>query len=277
MGLILVADDDPSIRDIISRTLVAAGHEVVTEVDGAGALSRAQEIRPDVIVMDWMMPEMTGVNVCRAIRQIDPIHDTYIVISSAMTQADRVREAIEAGADDFMAKPFSPADLVKRIDAVLPAGSARHDHPAPSSPQVLVCAADGNVRADLAAAVATSGGQPIEVAEASELSQVGSEPDILLAIIADMSDVQTVQAVELVRRVDPEVPVILYLTPRERGHLGALPQQTSFMPVGDLQLLAAAAERAIARRTNIWADPPQATSSGSGDPGSAQGHAHQDR
>jgi CheY-like chemotaxis protein len=115
MARILVADDDPSIRDIIARKLTAAGHEVVAEADGAAVLATAKTMAPDIIILDWMMPELTGVEVCRAVRSLPELARVHIIVTSAMSQRDRVRQALGAGADDFLAKPFNPNELRKLI------------------------------------------------------------------------------------------------------------------------------------------------------------------
>jgi DNA-binding response OmpR family regulator len=112
---ILIADDDPAMGDVMSRKLASAGHEVHIERDGTAALEWARNFTPEVVIVDWMMPGMSGVQICKVLRRSPGLTDTRVVVVSGLSQQDRRREAFEAGADDFMAKPFDVNDLVKRV------------------------------------------------------------------------------------------------------------------------------------------------------------------
>ncbi len=119
MSRILVVDDDPDIRALVALTLRRAGHDVHTANDGEAALAAAEELRPDLVAMDWMMPRLTGVEVCEALRARPHLATMGIVLMSARSQdADRQR-ALAAGADDYLLKPFRSREVVKRVDAVL--------------------------------------------------------------------------------------------------------------------------------------------------------------
>lgn len=112
---ILVVDDDPSLREVVRFALENAGFEPVEARDGKDALEKFKQSEPDLIVLDIMMPEMDGNDVCRAIRQTSSV--PIIFLSSRDDEIDRVL-GLELGGDDYMTKPFSPRELVARIKAV---------------------------------------------------------------------------------------------------------------------------------------------------------------
>jgi DNA-binding response OmpR family regulator len=116
---VLVADDDPSMRDVICRKLKAAGHEVTAEDDGTAVLATAESAVPDVMVLDWMMPGLTGVEVCRAVRALPGMERVHIIVTSAMSQSDRAHDAIAAGADDYLPKPFDLNELRDMVAAAV--------------------------------------------------------------------------------------------------------------------------------------------------------------
>jgi len=115
-GKILVADDEASIRQIVEARLKMAGYEVVTAGDGEEAIERFRIERPDLIVLDIMMPRVDGLQVCREIRKQDTT--PIIMLTAKGDIADRIH-ALEMGADDYVIKPFSPRELEARIKAVL--------------------------------------------------------------------------------------------------------------------------------------------------------------
>lgn len=101
-------------------------------------MSTAKSMVPDVLVLDWMMPELSGIEVCRAVRALPGLSRVHIIVTSAMNQPDRVRTALGAGADDFLAKPFHPNELRKLIeDELAPPAPA---NPALSYSEALVAA-----------------------------------------------------------------------------------------------------------------------------------------
>jgi diguanylate cyclase (GGDEF)-like protein len=112
---VLVADDAADVRQLARMSLTAAGFTVAEAVDGATALAAARRLRPDCVVLDVRMPDMTGIEVCRALRS-DPrtAACTIVMLTSRADAADKA-EAFSAGADDYIVKPFAPRDLVARV------------------------------------------------------------------------------------------------------------------------------------------------------------------
>ena len=113
---ILVADDDPHLREVVRYTLVQAGFEVIEARDGKEALEKIRARAPTLLVLDIMMPELDGLEVCRAVRKEHPF--PIVFLSSRDDELDRVL-ALELGGDDFVPKPFSPRELLARVKAVL--------------------------------------------------------------------------------------------------------------------------------------------------------------
>lgn len=113
---ILIVDDDPSIRDVLKFTLDKAGYDVTEATNGAEALVRFKEKSPDLMVLDILMPEMDGTDVCKEIRKHSNI--PIIFLTSLDEEADRII-GLELGGDDYITKPFSPRELLARVKAVL--------------------------------------------------------------------------------------------------------------------------------------------------------------
>lgn len=108
---VLIADDSAVPRLILERTLAALGHETASAVDGADALARLQTFPAEVVLSDWLMPNMDGIELCRQIRVAEADHYTYFVLLTAMTEVEHVITAMAAGADDFMVKPLERTAL----------------------------------------------------------------------------------------------------------------------------------------------------------------------
>ncbi|MEM7641727.1 MAG: response regulator transcription factor [Pseudomonadota bacterium] len=113
---ILVVDDDPRLREIVSVALTRAGFGVVTAADGRMALTHAGRERPDLIVLDVGLPEMDGFEVCRKVRAQGDV--PILFLTAHDDEIDRIL-GLELGADDYVTKPFSPRELVARIRAIL--------------------------------------------------------------------------------------------------------------------------------------------------------------
>ncbi len=113
---ILVVDDDPQIREVLSVALDRAGFRTVTARDGAEGLSRAQSARPDLVVLDIGLPEMDGLALCRAIRADSEL--PILFLTARDDEVDRIL-GLEMGGDDYVTKPFSPRELVARVRAIL--------------------------------------------------------------------------------------------------------------------------------------------------------------
>jgi two-component system alkaline phosphatase synthesis response regulator PhoP len=117
--LILVADDDPDILALARFSLADCGYEVVTAVNGEDALELALARRPDVAVLDVHMPGLTGPEVASRIRQVESISDTAVILFSAAALDTDVSRYREAGADQFLRKPFQLRQLVETVESVL--------------------------------------------------------------------------------------------------------------------------------------------------------------
>jgi two-component system, OmpR family, response regulator len=129
MPKILLIDDDSRIRDVIRFALAREGFAVIEAEDGAQGLSLAEKEAPDLIVLDIMMPELDGTEVCRRLRRTSQV--PIIFLSSRDEEIDRVL-GLELGGDDYVSKPFSPRELVARVKAVLRRVGAERPHPEPA-------------------------------------------------------------------------------------------------------------------------------------------------
>ncbi len=116
---ILVADDEEDIRDILEYNLSKEGYTVVTAVDGEDALAKAKKTHPTLLILDVMMPKMSGVDVCAELREIPDFKNTIITFLTARDDDFSQITCYEAGGDDFMSKPIKPKVLVTRIKALL--------------------------------------------------------------------------------------------------------------------------------------------------------------
>jgi two-component system, OmpR family, KDP operon response regulator KdpE len=137
MTRILVVDDEPNLLRALRINLQARHYEIVTAVDGAGALRSADSDKPDLIVLDLGLPDMDGVDVIRELRVWSPV--PIVVLSGRADSHDKV-DALDAGADDYVTKPFSLEELLARVRAV---GRRRGDQPTPATVDI------GQYRVDL--------------------------------------------------------------------------------------------------------------------------------
>ena len=119
MARILIAEDEPDIRELVAFTLRFAGHEVTATSNGEEAYHKAQELIPDLIMMDVRMPKMTGYDACRAMKLIPSLKDIPVVFLSAKGQDSEIQTGLEAGAEEYLLKPFAPDQLVERVKAIL--------------------------------------------------------------------------------------------------------------------------------------------------------------
>jgi len=127
---VLVVDDEPTIVEVVSGYLRRAGFEVETAADGAAAIAGALRNPPDLIVLDLMLPEINGMEVMRILRDVEKIDSAVIMLTSKSEEADRLL-GLRRGADDYVVKPFSPAELVARVEAVLRRTAAEPEDGAP--------------------------------------------------------------------------------------------------------------------------------------------------
>jgi DNA-binding response OmpR family regulator len=116
---ILVADDDQDILELVAFRLERAGYEVLTAGDGEQALAAAREHRPALAVLDVMMPKLTGYDVVKAMRADEGTSRIPVILLTARVQEADVSRGFEAGADDYIRKPFSPQELRARVEAIL--------------------------------------------------------------------------------------------------------------------------------------------------------------
>ena len=117
-GSVLVVDDEPTIAEVVARYLERAGYRTRVAADGAAAIEAAAQQRPDLVVLDLMLPRIDGLEVMRRLREQDRERIAVILLTAKSEEADRVI-GLRLGADDYVVKPFSPAELVARVDAVL--------------------------------------------------------------------------------------------------------------------------------------------------------------
>ena len=115
---ILIADDEPDILEIVSYNLNKEGYEIYTAKDGNEAIEKAKQLRPDLIILDIMMPKKTGVEVCRILRSQTLFEDTLIIFLTALSDEASQIKGLETGADDYVNKPISPKVLVSRVNAL---------------------------------------------------------------------------------------------------------------------------------------------------------------
>ncbi|WP_333777275.1 response regulator transcription factor [Streptomyces sp. IBSBF 3136] len=115
-GRVLVVDDDPTVAEVVAGYLDRAGYAVDRAADGPAALERAAAHRPDLVVLDLMLPGMDGLEVCRRLRAHGPV--PVVMLTARGDEEDRIL-GLEVGADDYVTKPFSPRELVLRVDSVL--------------------------------------------------------------------------------------------------------------------------------------------------------------
>lgn len=119
MAHILIAEDERDIRELIKFTLTFAGHQITEAVNGEDAVEKAREIIPDLIMTDVRMPKMTGYEACKVIKNNESTKHIPVVILSAKGQDEEKDLGIEAGADDYIVKPFAPDQLTKRVAEIL--------------------------------------------------------------------------------------------------------------------------------------------------------------
>ena len=118
MTTVLVAEDDQDVRDLVAFKLEQSGFDVIAVSDGTAALSAAREHVPEMAVLDVTMPGMSGLDVCRLLRAAPGTNRMLIIMLTASTSPADVERGFRAGADDYIGKPFSLAELTDRVEAL---------------------------------------------------------------------------------------------------------------------------------------------------------------
>src|SRR5512137_764400 len=119
MAKILIAEDERDIRELVSFSLQFGGFSVVQATNGAEAVEQAQKELPDLILMDVRMPKMTGYEACRQMKTIPAVRDIPVVFLSAKGQESEIQTGLEAGAEEYLLKPFAPDQLTERVKTIL--------------------------------------------------------------------------------------------------------------------------------------------------------------
>lgn len=188
---ILVVDDEPDITALVAYHLAKAGHRVSTAANGPDALKAAREERPDVVILDLMLPGVSGYEVLAELRRRDETREVgVILLTSRREETDRIR-GLSLGADDYLTKPFSPQELSLRVTALL----RRLGSPAVSGGSTLSA---GPVSVDRSAHRVTMDGR--------ELTLTATEYKLLLTLIERRGRVQTrPQLLETVWEAQPDI------------------------------------------------------------------------
>lgn len=152
--LILIAEDEPAQMELLRYNMESADFRTVVATDGASALALVEEETPDLVVLDWMLPEMSGIEVCRRIRGRPESRSLPVIMLTARGEEnDRVR-GLETGADDYLVKPFSQAELIARIRALL-----RRSRPALTDEQLTY----GGIIMDIASHRVSRDNMPVQL------------------------------------------------------------------------------------------------------------------
>ena len=215
---VLLADDDVTVSDVVRRYLELSGMVVEVVGDGAVALDRATAEPPDLVVLDLMLPGLSGLEVCRRLRETSSV--PIVMLTALGEESDRVL-GLELGADDYVTKPFSPRELTLRVRSVL--RRSREPARTPERPAVLT---DGDLVVDVAARTVTSAGRP--------LALTVREFDLLAFLLAHPG--QAFTRVELLERVwgwtYGDSSTVTVHVRRLREKLGAGPRVVTVWGVG---------------------------------------------
>ena len=116
---ILIADDNENIRDALTYLLEDEGYELLLAKDGADTLRKVRERKPDILLLDIMMPEINGYDVCRTIKNDPDLKSIYVIMLTAKGQVAEQERGKEVGADEYIVKPFSPMEILARVKSLL--------------------------------------------------------------------------------------------------------------------------------------------------------------
>jgi len=115
---ILIADDNQNIRDALTYLLEDEGYELLLAKDGAETLRKVRDLRPDILFLDIMMPEINGYDVCRTIKADPLLKDTYVIMLTAKGQVAEQERGKEVGANEYIVKPFSPMEILAKVKSI---------------------------------------------------------------------------------------------------------------------------------------------------------------
>jgi len=177
---VLVAEDDEKQAELIRRSLLAEGHTATVVHDGAAALDAARRLRPDLLVLDLMLPVLDGFDVCRRLRRDDGESAVPVVMLTARSGEDDLLLGLDLGADDYLTKPYSPRELMARIRTVLRrSGSTRGDDPVVRAAGLSVDPVRHEVRCDGVLVECTPAEFQILLAMAAEPERVFTRHQLL--------------------------------------------------------------------------------------------------
>ncbi|MEU2377083.1 response regulator transcription factor [Streptomyces misionensis] len=177
---VLVAEDDEKQAELIRRSLLAEGHTATVVHDGAAALDAARRLRPDLLVLDLMLPVLDGFDVCRRLRRDDGESAVPVVMLTARSGEDDLLLGLDLGADDYLTKPYSPRELMARIRTVLRrSGGTRGDDPVVRAAGLSVDPVRHEVRCDGALVECTPAEFQILLAMAAEPERVFTRHQLL--------------------------------------------------------------------------------------------------
>jgi DNA-binding response OmpR family regulator len=115
----LIAEDDPQSAELLEAYLAGSGYEIQTAADGQQALDKLQNWQPDLILLDVMLPRISGFQVCKQVRADPKVRTTAILMVTALDQPSDIERAVDAGTDDFLTKPINKKELLLRVQALL--------------------------------------------------------------------------------------------------------------------------------------------------------------
>lgn len=153
---ILVVDDEPDVTDLVAYHLKAKGFHVETVNDATASISRARAYQPDLLILDIMMPDLSGIQICRILRADPKLSKVPIIFLTAKAEPHDRIDGLESGADDYVGKPFSPKELVLRVESILRRLAAPRE---PVSVKLRI----GDIQLDSEAHRVTVRGEPLEL------------------------------------------------------------------------------------------------------------------
>jgi len=195
---ILLAEDDRNQAELIRRYLVVGGYEVTVAHDGQATLDLARSHRPDLIVLDVMMPRVDGLTVCRVLREESPV---LILMLTARSSEEDLLLGLDVGADDYLTKPYSPRELMARVRTLL-----RRAAPAPSAPDGQVLRV-GRLTVDPERHTVALDDEPVECtpAEFAILAAMAARPDRVFTRLQLLEHTRGIDRYSTNRAIDTHV------------------------------------------------------------------------